>query len=73
MEYETSISFDYVIEDLKTGEKLTKAETMQVAVALKNRETQLKTPKSWQCAVENYRDFNPLYKKKESKSLIDNT
>lgn len=60
IEYETSIRFDYVIEDLETGEKLTKAETMQVAIALKNRETQLQTPKSWQSAVENYRYFNPL-------------
>lgn len=38
-EYENYIKIKYVITDLKTGEKLTKAETKQIAIDMKTRET----------------------------------
>lgn len=51
-EYESCLKFDYVISDCATGEKLTKASTMQVAVCMKTRETQYQTPESWVKAVK---------------------
>jgi acyl-CoA thioester hydrolase len=39
MEYENCIKIKYVITDLKTGVKLTKAETTQIAIDLKTHET----------------------------------
>jgi acyl-CoA thioester hydrolase len=38
-EYENCIKINYVITDAKTDEVLTKAETMQIAVDMKTRET----------------------------------
>lgn len=51
IEYESSLKFDYVIVDCDSNEKLTKASTMQVAVAIHNGEMQFQTPDSWQQAV----------------------
>ncbi len=50
-EHESCLKFDYVITDCVSQEKLTKASTMQVAVAIESRETQFQTPSCWQAAV----------------------
>ncbi|WP_239325409.1 acyl-CoA thioesterase [Snodgrassella gandavensis] len=50
-EYESCLKFDYVISDCRSGEKLTKASSMQVAVCMATRETQFQTPESWLQAV----------------------
>lgn len=50
-EYESCLKFDYVISDYISGEKLTKASSMQVAVCIATRETQFQTPESWLQAV----------------------
>jgi acyl-CoA thioester hydrolase len=44
-EYETCLKIDYLIFDSKTGEKLTKASTVQVAVDKSNQEMQYTSPK----------------------------
>lgn len=44
-EYESRLKLDYVISDLLTGKVLTKAYTVQVAVAIKNKEMQFESPK----------------------------
>lgn len=50
-EYESCLKFDYVISDIISGKKLTKASSMQVAVCMQTRETQFQTPESWLQAV----------------------
>ena len=50
-EYESCLKFDYVINDIISGKKLTKASSMQVAVCMQTRETQFQTPESWLQAV----------------------
>ncbi|PJG85402.1 acyl-CoA thioesterase [Conservatibacter flavescens] len=62
VEYETCIRFDYIITDIATGEKLTHANTTQVAVDMQTKEMLLQTPDSWQRAVQNAIDFQPLTK-----------
>lgn len=52
-EYESCLKFDYVISDIISGKKLTKASSMQVAVCMQTRETQFQTPESWLQAVQN--------------------
>lgn len=52
-EYESCLKFDYVISDIISGKKLTKASSMQVAVCMRTRETQFQTPESWLQAVRN--------------------
>lgn len=52
-EYESCLKFDYVISDIISGKKLTKASSMQVAVCIQTRETQFQTPVSWLQAVRN--------------------
>ncbi|MBI0164340.1 acyl-CoA thioesterase [Snodgrassella sp. M0351] len=52
-EYESCLKFDYVISDIISGKKLTKASSMQVAVCMQTRETQFQTPKSWLQAVRS--------------------
>jgi acyl-CoA thioester hydrolase len=44
VEYENCIKIKYLISDAKTGEKLSKAETMQVAVDMKTGETCFVSP-----------------------------
>jgi len=43
-EYETRLKVDYVISDANTGEKLTKATTVQVAVDKNTKEMQFNSP-----------------------------
>jgi len=43
-EWEYRLRIDYLISDAKTGERMTKGETVQVAVDLKTREMQLMSP-----------------------------
>lgn len=50
-EYESCLKFDYVISDIISSKKLTKASSMQVAVCMQTRETQFQTPESWLQAV----------------------
>ncbi|MDO6426640.1 acyl-CoA thioesterase [Thalassotalea sp. 1_MG-2023] len=44
-EYESRLKIDYIISDVKTGQKLTKAYTIQVAVDIESREMQFESPK----------------------------
>ncbi len=43
-EYETRLRIDYIISDVATGKKLTKATTIQVAVDIENKEMQFVSP-----------------------------
>jgi acyl-CoA thioester hydrolase len=52
VEWENRLKIDYLITDKKTGERLTRASTVQVAVAVETREMQLTSPKVFVKAVE---------------------
>ncbi|PJX27853.1 thioesterase [Advenella sp. S44] len=47
-EWQSRLRIAYVITDAASGERLTQAETTQVAVLLENREMQFETPQDWQ-------------------------
>lgn len=47
-EWQSRLRIAYVITDATSGERLTQAETTQVAVLLENREMQFETPQDWQ-------------------------
>ena len=50
-EWESRLRIAYVITDAASGERLTQAETTQVAVLLENREMQFETPQDWQDVI----------------------
>ena len=52
VEWENRLKINYLISDLKTGERLTRAVSVQVAVNMHNREMQLASPKVFTDAVE---------------------
>ena len=52
VEWENRLKINYLITDLETGERLTRAVSVQVAVDMSNREMQLASPKIFTDAVE---------------------
>jgi acyl-CoA thioester hydrolase len=52
VEWENRLKIDYLITDKVTGERLTRASTVQVAVRVEDREMQLASPKVFVEAVE---------------------
>ena len=52
VEWENRLKVNYLITDLASGERLTRASTVQVAVQIANREMQLASPKIFTDAVE---------------------
>ncbi|MHA6128082.1 acyl-CoA thioesterase [Pseudomonas fluorescens group sp. PF-1] len=52
VEWENRLKINYLISDLETGERLTRAVSVQVAVSMHNREMQLASPKVFTDAVE---------------------
>ena len=46
-EYESCLKFDYLITDVESGQKLSKASTMQMVVKIEGMETQFQTPISF--------------------------
>lgn len=52
VEWENRLKLNYLITDAATGERLTRASTVQVAVDLASREMQLASPKVFIDAVE---------------------
>ena len=52
VEWENRLKIDYLITDIETGERLTRASTVQVAVDVNTREMQLACPKVFVQAVE---------------------
>jgi acyl-CoA thioester hydrolase len=52
VEWENRLKINYLISDLQTGERLTRAMSVQVAVDLASREMQLTSPKVFTDAVE---------------------
>ncbi|MFJ2366593.1 acyl-CoA thioesterase [Pseudomonas sp. NPDC087697] len=52
VEWENRLKISYLISDLTTGERLTRASSVQVAVHVTNREMQLASPKVFVDAVE---------------------
>ena len=52
VEWENRLKIDYLITDKVTGERLTRASTVQVAVDVNSREMQLASPKVFVAAVE---------------------
>ena len=52
VEWENRLKIDYLITDVATGERLTRASTVQVAVSLEGHEMQLVSPKVFVDAVE---------------------
>lgn len=52
VEWENRLKIDYLITDIATGERLTRASTVQVAVDVNTREMQLVCPKVFVEAVE---------------------
>ncbi|AXA65446.1 acyl-CoA thioesterase [Pseudomonas oryzihabitans] len=52
VEWENRLKLNYLITDAATGERLTRASTVQVAVDLTSREMQLASPKVFTDAVE---------------------
>jgi len=52
VEWENRLKIDYLITDKATGERLTRASTVQVAVRIEDREMQLACPKVFVEAVE---------------------
>ncbi|WMN18277.1 acyl-CoA thioesterase [Pseudomonas piscis] len=53
VEWENRLKINYLITDLATGERLTRASSVQVAVAIASREMQLASPKIFTDAVEH--------------------
>ena len=52
VEWENRLKINYLISDATTGERMTRASSIQVAVAIENREMQLVSPKVFTDAVE---------------------
>ena len=52
VEWENRLKVNYLITDLASGERLTRASTVQVAVEVASREMQLASPKVFTDAVE---------------------
>ena len=52
VEWENRLKVNYLITDLASGERLTRASTVQVAVEIQSREMQLVSPKVFVTAVE---------------------
>ena len=52
VEWENRLKINYLISDLATGERLTRASSVQVAVNMNSREMQLASPKVFTDAVE---------------------
>ncbi|QXI28987.1 acyl-CoA thioesterase [Pseudomonas vanderleydeniana] len=52
VEWENRLKVNYLITDLASGERLTRASTVQVAVHIESREMQLASPKVFVDAVE---------------------
>lgn len=52
VEWENRLKIHYLITDLQTGERLTRASSVQVAVEVSRREMQLVSPKVFTDAVE---------------------
>ncbi|QQZ42591.1 acyl-CoA thioesterase [Pseudomonas sp. SK3(2021)] len=52
VEWENRLKINYLISDLETGERLTRASSVQVAVEIASREMQLASPKVFTDAVE---------------------
>ncbi|MBU6958788.1 acyl-CoA thioesterase [Pseudomonas sp. CVAP len=52
VEWENRLKISYLISDLATGERLTRASSVQVAVHVASREMQLASPKVFTDAVE---------------------
>ena len=53
VEWENRLKVNYLITDLASGERLTRASTVQVAVDVTSREMQLASPKIFTDAVES--------------------
>lgn len=51
IEWESRLKINYLIFDTQTGERLTRGSSVQVAVAIAEREMQFVTPTVWQEAV----------------------
>lgn len=60
VEYESCLRFEYVVEDLTSGQKLTQGSTTQMAVEMASRETQFVVPDSLRKAVESHPSFKPI-------------
>ncbi|HCS44600.1 MAG TPA: acyl-CoA thioesterase [Pseudomonas sp.] len=52
VEWENRLKINYLISDLQSGERLTRASSVQVAVDMSSREMQLASPKVFTDAVE---------------------
>lgn len=52
VEWENRLKINYLISDAETGERMTRASSIQVAVDIKTREMQLASPKAFTDAVE---------------------
>ncbi|AKV06274.1 MULTISPECIES: acyl-CoA thioesterase [Pseudomonas] len=52
VEWENRLKINYLISDLQTGERLTRASSVQVAVDMASREMQMASPKVFTDAVE---------------------
>ena len=52
VEWENRLKINYLITDAQTGERLTRASSVQVAVEMSSREMQLASPKVFTDAVE---------------------
>lgn len=60
VEFESCLKIDYIIKDLATDAKLTRASTTQVAVQIGNGEMQFQTPDDFQAAVRRFAQFNAI-------------
>ena len=52
VEWENRLKISYLISDVQTGERLTRASSVQVAVEMRSREMQLASPRIFTDAVE---------------------
>jgi acyl-CoA thioester hydrolase len=52
VEWESRLKINYLISDAETGERMTRASSIQVAVHIESREMQLASPKVFTDAVE---------------------
>ncbi|OED84845.1 4-hydroxybenzoyl-CoA thioesterase [Vibrio breoganii] len=59
-EWENRLRVDYVIYDVETGQRMSKAHTMQVAVSIKNQEMCLASPQVFMDKIEAWHLYGRL-------------
>ena len=72
-EWENRLRVDYEIHDAKTGQRMTRAHTMQVAVAIETEEMCFASPSALTDKVEHWHQYGCLQKEQQSTVAQENS